>query len=386
MPKPFAMEYRRKKILIACDSSRSLIDFRGKLIEALVVHNDVSVYTPKIHHEEIRTRLDRLGVAVHENNLEASNVSLLSDIRYIYDLYSTIRQVNPDVFFPYAFKPVIYGSLIAKFCNVKRITPMLTGLGNNFYGNQSKPLIKRITQTLLKTALASKGDMRVILQNKDDENTLRSLGILRKNAKSFVVNGSGVDLSFYTYSRPQNEQIVFLMISRLINAKGIKEFYNASLSIVAKYPDVKFQLIGPIDNNIDSISETLLRQITEGNTIEYVGEVTDIRPYIERSSVVVLPSYYGEGIPRCVLESMAMGRAVITTDSVGCRETVSHSNGIRNGFLVPVKDVSALVKCMEYFMENKDDIIHYGENGRILAGQKFDVEHVNKHMLDILQN
>lgn len=380
------MEHRRKKILIACDSSRSLIDFRGKLIEALVVHNDVAVYTPKIHHDEIRRRLDQLGVAVHENDLEASNVSLFSDIKYIYDLYSTIRQVNPDVFFPYAFKPVIYGSLIAKFCNVKRITPMLTGLGNNFYGNQSKPFIKRITQTLLKTALASRGDMRVILQNKDDESTLRRLGIIRKNAKSFVVNGSGVDLSFYTYSRPQNEQIVFLMISRLINAKGIKEFYNASLSIVAKYPDVKFQLIGPVDNNIDSISETLLRQIREGATIEYVGEVTDIRPYIERSSVVVLPSYYGEGIPRCVLESMAMGRAVITTDSVGCRETVSHADGLRNGFLVPVKDVSALVACMEYFMENKDDIIRYGENGRTLAGQKFDVDHVNKHMLDILQN
>lgn len=380
------MEHRRKKILIACDSSRSLIDFRGRLIEALVVHNDVAVYTPKIHNEDIRKRLDHLGVAVHENDLEASNVSLFSDIKYIYDLYLTIRKVDPDVFFPYAFKPVIYGSLIAKFCNVTRITPMLTGLGNNFYGNQSKPFVKRITQTLLKTALASKGDMRVILQNKDDENTLKRLGIIRKTAKSFVVNGSGVDLSFYRYSRPQIQQIVFLMISRLINAKGVKEFYDASLSIVGKYPDVKFQLIGPVDNNIDSISDTLLSQIREGPTIEYLGEVTDIRLYIERSSVVVLPSYYGEGIPRCILESMAMGRAVITTDSVGCRETVSHANGIKNGFLVPVKDVPALVECMEYFMKNKQDIIAYGENGRALAGQKFDVNHVNRHMLDIIES
>lgn len=380
------MEHRRKKILIACDSSRSLIDFRGRLIEALVAHNDVAVYTPKIHNKEIRECLDRLGVAVFENDLEASNVSLFSDLKYIYDLYLTVRKVNPDVFFPYAFKPVIYGSLIAKFCKVNRITPMLTGLGNNFYGNQSKPFIKRITQTLLKTALASKGDMRVILQNKDDENTLTSLGIIKKDAKSFVVNGSGVDLSFYRYSKPENRQIVFLMISRLINAKGVKEFYDASVAVVEKYPDVKFQLIGPVDNNIDSISDTLLCQIREGATIEYVGEVDDIRPYIERASVVVLPSYYGEGIPRCVLESMAIGRAVITTDSVGCRETVSQTNGLKNGFLVPVRDVSALVECMEYFLKNPDDIIRYGQNGRTLAGQKFDVERVNERMLDIIQN
>jgi len=380
------MEHRRKKILIACDSSRSLIDFRGRLIEALVVHNDVSVYTPRIYSKNIRDRLNHLEVAVYENDLEASNVSLFSDIKYIYDLYLTIKRVRPDVFFPYAFKPVIYGSLIAKFCNVTKITPMLTGLGNNFYGNQSKPLIKRITQTLLKRALASKGDMRVILQNKDDEDTLRRLEIIEKDSKVFVVNGSGVDLSFYAYSKPRNQQVVFLMISRLINAKGVKEFYDASLSIVGKYPDVKFQLIGPVDNNIDSISDTLFNQIQNGTTIEYLGEVSDIRPHIEKSSVVVLPSYYGEGVPRCILESMAIGRAVITTDSVGCRETVSYLNGKKNGFLVPVKDVSALVESMEYFMKHKEDIIRYGENGRTLAAQKFDVDHVNRHMMDILES
>lgn len=376
----------KNKILIACDSSRSLLQFRGKLIEALILQNDVSIFTPKITHSEIRLKLNELGVTIYENQLNSSNVSIWSDIKYLIHLLRVIRSVKPDVFFPYAFKPVIYGCLVATVCNVKRITPMLTGLGYNFLNTKSdKSIIKLITRALLKISLISRNKIHVILQNCDDYQTLLNFKIITKQTKAFIVNGSGVDLSHYNYTKPDSRNISFLMIARLINAKGVNEFYEAAKSMRSKFPEVKFKLIGPYDNNIDSIDPNLYQKIKSGEIVEYIGEVDDVRPLIQESSVVVLPSYYGEGVPRCILEGMAMGRAILTTNSVGCKETVIDETGKRNGFLVPAKNVDALISKMEYYITNAEDIIQFGIHGRKYAEDKFDVYKVNKQMLSVLQ-
>jgi glycosyltransferase involved in cell wall biosynthesis len=174
------------------------------------------------------------------------------------------------------------------------------------------------------------------------------------------------------------------MISRLINAKGIKEYYEAASLIHKRYPNVQFMLIGAYDKNIDAISADLYHKIATDGTLQYLGEVNDVRPYIKAASVVVLPSYYGEGIPRCLLESMAMGRAIITCDSVGCRETVESAQAA-NGFLIPVRDVSALVLKMEFYINNPKSIGIYGLNGLAIANKKFDVHLINKEMLKIMQ-
>lgn len=381
------MEYVKNKVLIACDSSRSLLDFRGKLMEALMIRNEVHVFTPKIHNQDIKFRLLNMGVTIYENDLESSNVSIWSDIKYISNLYSVLKKVKPEVFFPYAFKPVIYGSLIARYLKIKRIAPMLTGLGNNFDNNSTKTFVNKITRTLLKQALKHNEGIRIILQNQDDKRTLNNFRIINSKytGQVFIVNGSGVDLTYYDYSEPEKDNVTFLMVSRLINAKGIREFYEAAKTIGALYPDVKFRLVGPFDNNIDSIDKELFNEIQAGGVLEYLGEVSDIRGCIKNSSVVVLPSYYGEGVPRCILEAMAMGRAVITTDSVGCRETVSGDRESPNGFLVPVKDVYSLVVKMEHFIKNKNDILRFGLNGRKYAQEKFDVDIVNQQMLRILE-
>ncbi|MNX69474.1 N,N'-diacetylbacillosaminyl-diphospho-undecaprenol alpha-1,3-N-acetylgalactosaminyltransferase [compost metagenome] len=193
-----------------------------------------------------------------------------------------------------------------------------------------------------------------------------------------------MDLGHYDYSEPETTNISFLMISRLINAKGVNEFFEAAKTIRSKYPDIKFRLIGSFDDNIDSINKELYFKIQSGDTLEYIGQVDDVRPYIKNSSIVVLPSYYGEGVPRCILEGMAMGRAIITSDSVGCRETVNVSPSCTNGFLVPVKNIPALASKMEHYINNTRDIISYGINGRKFAKEKFDVNLVNAEMLKIM--
>jgi glycosyltransferase involved in cell wall biosynthesis len=381
-----AMAANRKKVLIACDSSRTLLEFRGKLIEELLNKNDVYVFTPRISQQHVRERLKIMNVTVYENELNGSNVSIFSDLKYIVQLYKVIKEIKPDIFFPYTFKPVIYGTIVAKLCKIGCITPMLTGLGYNFTDKSAKKrLVTSITKILLKFSLGVNKRLRIIFQNKDDYQKLVSSGIIGLKHQAFVVNGSGVDLTDYTYSVPETKSISFLMISRLINAKGIKEFYEAAKLIRQKFPQAVFKLIGSYDANIDAIDHELYDRIRSGTVLQYIGQVDDVRPYIKDASILVLPSYYGEGVPRCILEGMAMGRAVITCDSVGCRETVNPSAKQRNGFLIPIKNISALAAKMEYYIRHTKNILTYGLNGRKFAEQKFDVNLVNADMLKIME-
>jgi glycosyltransferase involved in cell wall biosynthesis len=379
------MENKQKKILIACDSPRSLLDFRGRLIEDLIKEHEVSIFTPQIDQQEIRNRLQKMNVKVYESKLNTSNVSILADLKYILQLHSLIKSSKPDIFFPYAFKPVIYGSLVANFRKVKCITPMLTGLGYNYLDiTTKKTLVQKITRFLLKLSLKANDRMRIIFQNNDDYNTLLKAKTITRKNKAYVVNGSGVDLNHYDYSKPDINKISFLMIARLINAKGINEFYEAAKIIKTKYPCVTFNLIGPYDDNIDAIDIDLYKKIKTDGIINYIGLVTDVRPFINNSSVIVLPSYYGEGVPRCILEGMAMGRAIITSNSVGCKETINPDIKKTNGFLVPVRNVRELTSKMEYYILHPNDIINFGINSRNYVEEKFDVNKVNQQMLKIL--
>lgn len=380
------MGTNRKKVLIACDSSRTLLEFRGKLIEKLLVSNDVCVFTPTISQQHVSDKLKSMNVTVYENGLNGSNVSVFSDLRYIVQLFRLIKEIKPDIFFPYTFKPVIYGTIVAKLCKVPCITPMLTGLGYNFTDQKNKKrLISKITKVLLKFSLSPNKRVRIIFQNKDDYQKLMASGIIGSKHQAFVVNGSGVDLNDYAYSAPEIKTVSFLMISRLINAKGIREFYEAAKLISQKFPGIKFKLIGSYDDNIDAIDQDLYTNIRQGTVLEYIGQVDDVRPYIKDASILVLPSYYGEGVPRCMLEGMAMGRPLITCDSVGCRETISPSVKKPNGFLVPIKNIVALASKMEYYINHTSDILTYGLNGRKFAKKKFDVNLVNADMLKIMQ-
>jgi glycosyltransferase involved in cell wall biosynthesis len=379
------MNNKSKKIIISCSATGSLVNFRGKLIEELVKNNQVYVFTPKIRDNNLLVQLNNLGVTICENNLLRNNVSIWGDIQYILQLRKIIKAVKPDIFFAYTFKPIIFGSIIASFCGVKGIVAMLTGLGYNFTDSAKKSTVGRITHKLLRFSLKSSGRVKVVFQNQDDYKELIDYKIIDNNSKAYIVNGSGVDLSRYEYSVPDTNNISFLMMARLIKAKGVREYYEAASILKQKYPHVRFTLIGFYETTgIDSIDTDLYEQIRSNKILEFHGWVDDVRPFIKDSSVVVLPSFYREGIPRSVQEGMAMGRAIITTDAIGCKETVNPDKENPNGFLIPIKDVSALVEKMEYFINKPQEIIRFGENGRKYTEEKFDVNKVNKHMLEIL--
>ena len=193
--------------------------------------------------------------------------------------------------------------------------------------------------------------------------------------KCVITNGSGVNLERFS-QKPLPDENRFLLIARVLRDKGIMEYLEAADKVAEKYPDAKFDLLGPLDTNPSALTEDDLAPYLNEN-VKYLGGTNDVRPYIEKARVYVLPSYR-EGTPRTVLEAMAVGRPVITTDAPGCRETVTDGE---NGFLVPVKDAGAIAEKMIYFIENPERAQEMALRSMEICRKKFDVRSVNKTLL-----
>jgi glycosyltransferase involved in cell wall biosynthesis len=214
---------------------------------------------------------------------------------------------------------------------------------------------------------------KVFFQNPDDIRVFEELRIVKPD-KVVQINGSGVNIEDFSPAPLPVGQVVFLLIARLLREKGINEYVEAAGIVKAKYPDARFMLVGwTFDDNPSAISPKQVESWRKEGLVEIYSETEDVRPFIAESSVYVLPSYR-EGTPRTVLEAMAMGRAIITTNAPGCRETVKE--GI-NGFLVPVKDSQTLAKVMERFIIETQLVTRMGEESRKITEEKYDVQKVN---------
>lgn len=368
-----------KRFLLIASYPDSLIKFRGPLLDCLLKKGlTVHVAVPRLSSESsIFQHLVAKGVHVHRIPLDRTGMNPLMDLITLCSLCAIMLRVRPYCVMSYTIKPVIYGSLAASLTRVPRVFALITGLGYVFNGNEKdvrRGLLCSLVQRLYRFSLS--GCYKVFFQNRDDEALFFDQHVLSHHSSSFVVNGSGVDLVEYAVA-PISEKTSFLLIARLLGDKGVREYVAAAKKVCAKYPHVVFKLVGWIDSNPDAISQEELDVWIAEGTIEYLGKMDDVRPAIASASVYVLPSYR-EGTPRTVLEAMAMGRAVITTDAPGCRETVM--NGY-NGFLVPVKAVDELVEAIEKFIVKPGLIKEMGLCSRKIAESKYDVHKVNDVML-----
>jgi len=356
----------------------SLIKFRGPLIEALLAAGcEMHVAVPGLDAgSDIALRLDKLGVVVHDIPLQRTGLNPLKDLSALLVLRKLLRQIAADYVLGYTIKPVIYGSLAAWLGGGRNRFALITGLGYAFTGEATglRKLLRALIQQLYRFSLSR--NRLVFFQNPDDEALFRQLNLLKPAIPSRVVNGSGVDVAEYALS-PLPETPSFLLIARLLGDKGVREYAQAAALVKQRFPDVTFRLVGWIDDNPDAISQAELDAWIAAGSIEFMGKLSDVRAAIANCSVYVLPSYR-EGTPRTVLEAMAMGRAVITTDAPGCRETVVDG---RNGYLVPVQDVSALSESMIKLIENPEQVAAMGARSRQMAEEKYDVHKVNKAML-----
>ncbi|WFE72048.1 glycosyltransferase family 4 protein [Halomonas sp. M1] len=373
---------KRRFLLISC-TSYSLVNFRGPLVQALI-NAGLEVHTAApglLDDKKTCQQLEAWGAITHDCPMQRTGLNPLKDIITFQSLYRLMRSVRPDIVLGYTIKPVVYGMLAAWLAKVPQQYALITGLGYAFAGQASgkRALVFQIVRRLYAAAL-SKAD-KVFFQNPDDEALFREFGILRQEVPSQVLNGSGVDMAHFTVAPLPPGPPRFLLIARLLGDKGVRQYANAALLIKQQHPDMVFQLAGDIDSNPDTITQEELDAWVKEGSIQHLGWLDDVRPAIADCSVYVLPSYYREGTPRSVLEAMSMGRAVITTDAPGCRETVIDGD---NGYLIPVRDVDALVKAMEHFIDRPSRVQAMGQRSLEIAKDRYDVHKVNAVMLEAM--
>lgn len=373
------------KFLIVASYPLSLLNFRGALLAALQKAGfEVHVAAPDFeNYPEETQKLKSLGFVVHSVAMQRTGTNPINDVKTLGTLYRLMTTVKPDYVIGYTIKPVIYGTLAAWLAKVPHRFALITGLGYAFQKvekDSQRTKKQKLIHGLYQHAL-SKTD-KVFFQNPDDLALFQHLKLIKSHTPTAVVNGSGVDISEYAVMPfPMAEgtpAYKFLLIARLLGAKGVREYAQAASIIKAKYPQAQFDLVGWIDDNPDTIDQTELDGWIDKGLFNYWGKLSDVKPAIAANSIYVLPSYR-EGTPRTVLEAMAMGRPVITTDAPGCRETVIDGY---NGYLVPVKSVDELAAAMEKFITQPDTITTMGAAARKLAEEKFDVNAVNQTMLE----
>lgn len=356
----------------------SLLNFRGPLLDALLTRGlTVHVAAPDLPEgSALRQNMEAKGLHVHNIPLRRTGMNPLADFVTLLCLLQLMCRIRPDCVLAYTIKPVIYSMLAAKLARVKRRYALITGLGYAFQGESSgqRSFVHSVVKYLY--ALSLRFTHKVFFQNPDDQALFYTTGILKSSASSCVVNGSGVDVAEYTVATlPETPH--FLLIARLLGDKGVREYVEAARRVRAIHSQAVFSLVGWTDENPDAITEEELGVWINENVVSYLGKLSDVRPAIASSSVYVLPSYR-EGTPRTVLEAMAMGRAIITTDAPGCRETVVNGD---NGFLVPVKSVDELVNAMLCFIEQPLLVTRMGARSRQIAEEKYDVHRVNEVLL-----
>lgn len=374
-----------KKVILIGTVATSFYGFRADLIRMLLKKGyQVYAFTSESTAEELK-KIEQLGAIPITYTLNRGGLNPLADIFATYQLAKKIKVINPDLVFSYFSKPVIFGTLAAKIAKVPRIIGMLEGLGYTFTdqpeGLSKKTQLIRKIQVFLYKIVLPQLDQLIFLNPDDPKDLLEKHVIQVKKVK--VLGGIGLNLKDYPY-QPLNSThfpVKFLFIGRLLKEKGIHEFVQAAKLVKKIYPDTQFTVLGAIDHhNLGALQQTELDTLISSNIIHYPGHVDNIKDWIIDSHVFVLPSYR-EGVPRSTQEAMAIGRAVITTDVPGCRETVINK---QNGFIVPKWNPEALAEKMIYFIKNPEKIREMGDVSYQIAATKFDAEKVNQRLINIL--
>jgi glycosyltransferase involved in cell wall biosynthesis len=370
-----------KKIFIISHYAGSIINFRGPFISELIKwKSTVMVFAPDLT-EDFKRDIQRLGAVAASFSLDRTGLNFFKDILTTIELFKKFRKLSPDVVFTYSAKTNVWGILAATFASVPHRVAMVEGMGYVFTHSHSYAKLKnRILRVLLSALyrITFKMAHKVIVLNPDDAKELQDRCGLSQN-KIVLLGGIGVPLKDWPWHPPHFKPLTFTLIARLLREKGVMEFLQAAQQIKAHRPEVRFCILGGLDDNPGALNKTDIQPWLDAGIVEWPGQV-DVKPWLAKTSVYVLPSYR-EGVPRSTQEAMAMGRPIITTDVPGCRETLVQ--GI-NGLLVPPRDVPALTHAMMQFVEHPEWLAPMGQASRRIAEEKFDVRVINQKLMDVL--
>ena len=365
---------KKKKILIVVNSDWFFLSHRLPIaLEAKKQGFEVHVSSrdtgrsPEIVSE---------GLIFHELPISCSGTNPIEELFAVRHFIKFYKRIKPDLVHHVTMKPVVYGSYAARILNIP-VLNAVSGMGYVFTSHKGK-LLPFIVKNFIKLGWKA-GTTHVIFQNPDDRKQVKDLGLLN-GIETTLIKGSGVDLSEFSYSEmPKESPLRIVLPARLLFDKGIREFKVASEILKAKWQGkVVFQLAGDVDfGNKTSITEEELKTWEDKGYFEWIGFHKDMVKLLSVSYLIVLPSYR-EGLPKSLIEANAIGRPIVTTDTVGCRECVSHGE---NGFLAKLQDAEDLASKIEAILLNKELALNMSKNARIFAEKNFSIKNVvNKHI------
>lgn len=353
----------RRKIVISTNSAWNIFNFRLGLIRALQAAGyDVIALAPDDGYGEA---LRRLGIPYRHIDMDRKGTSVVQDILLLFRYRATLKEIGAELFVGYTAKPNVYGSLAAQSLNM-RVINNVAGLGTAFIGGGP---LKRILSTLYR--IAFQRSATIFFQNQDDQTAFADAGLVRRQ-QSQLLPGSGVDLDRFVSTAPSRARadLSFLFVGRLLWDKGVREFIYAARKLRVEAPNTRFRMLGVVDaGNRTAVPAAELAMWVREGLIDYLGSAEDVRPHIDDSDCIVLPSYR-EGLSRALLEGAAMGKPLIASDVPGCREVVM--DGV-NGFLCNARDSDSLADAMRRLRRlTLEERIRMGVEGRQLVVRKFD--------------
>lgn len=352
----------------------TMIRFRGTLIRRFVAGGArVTAVCPAGTTAE-EAELAGLGAALRPVvGMRRTGLNPLADLALTAELRGTLRELRPTHQLSYFLKPVIYGTVAGRLAGVGRRVALVEGLGFAFSQGDGGDRIKRgvartLVTGLLRASLTAAD--HVIVLNRDDAAFLTGKCGVRADRLS-TIDGIGIDLDDYAPAPPHAGRTTFTLAARLIREKGVVDFVEAARIVRRTAPGTRFLLLGEPDEGSNALSRGDLEGwVTEG-LVDWPGRVADVRPALRETSVFVLPSAYGEGLPRSIMEAMAMGRAVITTDAPGCRDSVEE--GV-SGFVVPQRAPEKLAAAMMRFVDAPGLVGSMGAAAAVEATRRYDAD------------
>ncbi len=366
-----------KRIFIVVNVDWFFLSHRKNIaIKARDAGYDVTIVTKDTGR---RKDIEALGVEYIDLPMSRSGQNIMEELGTCKFLYKLYKKEKPDVIHHVGLKTILWGTLAAKLAGANGVVNAVSGLGI-FFSDDNKSLVARLMPKVLKYAHKQK-NLAVIFQNDEDKGLFLRHGIITEE-QSWFIKGSGVDLNQFSYTPESDEgKIKVLLTARMIEEKGIFILTEAAEMLRNDFEDkAEFLLCGGLDDNPKALRKEQLEAVCDGNYIKWLGYRTDVLDLLKQCHIVAFPSYYKEGLPKSLIEATAIGRPIITTDSIGCRETVE--NGV-NGFLIPIKDSKTLATKLQLLLRDKDLRQRMGLNSRKLAEQYFSIENVVNIHLDI---
>lgn len=331
---------------------------------------------------------DKYGIGYHEILFDRVGTNPLKDYKAFKTYCKIIREENIDVVHSYTTKPNIYGSIAAKRAGVTKIYPTVNGLGYSFTEYADRGIKSRVVRVVVSKLYkkAFSCATKVFFQNPDDADLMVKEGLVSRD-KCIIIPGSGVELQQFPYSDVRVTPMTFLIATRLLVSKGVRTYCEAAKIVKNQYPDTEFLIAGGFDHSPDRIKEKELQLYIESGVVKYLGYVDDMPKTLSECSVFVLPSFYREGIPHAILEALSTGRAVITCNTPGCKETIKYvepDGKGKNGFLIKPKNSELLAEKMIWMIQNPIEVRKMGRESRKYAEERFDVEKVNQVILETM--